>query len=940
MFTLDSFNNFVGKLRISSAKKIDLISKRCSFTHVSQLTEHLESLNVEYDPRLIAILEHSNFDIEEMMVTRRRRKLDESTDDEGGVDEESEEKSEEEEEGETKFRRRKKGKKRGWNHEMNLEEAEDEEEDESPDNSDYFSPSSPPPESSAKPSRKKKRKDSVTNSLMKATDEAKKLHDLQLSEVSGVNSALSFRLKKVKNKKPKKHPALNRNVFRNIFEPIPGKTGNFRCLVCTLPGVNWEKFAIVTGASCKQGLSVASNNLERHAGYHVGHFFTPEFLARLDNSVLLKPVVENELKVFCLRLKEKIEKYDKAKQVRLDVWLKKKEDTDELSMLPSSSAPPRRRWFGRAQLYGVRRLTETSGRMEAYIKWMVLVDRIMSNTSLRCATGQRALPICLVIAAASQTSLTPNSHGACSANGLVQGDDDLVQYAVDLVPTEHELHHMLLPGLKFYILKSLCHRLQQVDVFNITSDGWTAEHQAGKPHYSSIVLHYISQDWNLHVVPLGAFHMRAASMSSETIKRFLMESMGSEILPSDATLNCITSDSASSQARANEEMLGADADHVVFCFQHTLRLAMKTAVEFVPQVAGQHALCVKIAGIFSRNSEMADFLKKLQRSRSVGISEGDEGKPLALPQWRKFRSAVCTRFDTYIESMAAVHENYSLLEEMGNSRFFDGFDVNIEQLNEVLIAGALEPLKALGEFLDKIGNEQVIVISLIPQLIGIFWRATAAFFTEPEEIVGTAAHSIMLFKEKLRREIRERFVLPYLTRPGPVLFASMLDPRVGRGRLASLIQELLPENDPDAINISNVLDRCETRLAEHALALAGGGTSISLELTSALLKIELVRVNEACLPMDADILQWWRSSSQTSSSPLILKLVRGYLSCPAASTSSERLFSAAGLICRPLRARLSPDTVEDLLVIYKNIDLVSLMTPNQFYLMLQDPSLQ
>lgn len=106
MFTLDSFNNFVGKLRISSAKKIDLISKRCSFTHVSQLTEHLESLNVEYDPRLIAILEHSNFDIEEMMVTRRRRKLDESTDDEGGVDEESEEKSEEEEEGETKFRRR------------------------------------------------------------------------------------------------------------------------------------------------------------------------------------------------------------------------------------------------------------------------------------------------------------------------------------------------------------------------------------------------------------------------------------------------------------------------------------------------------------------------------------------------------------------------------------------------------------------------------------------------------------------------------------------------------------------------------------------------------------------------------------------------------------------------------------------------------------------
>jgi hypothetical protein len=105
---------------------------------------------------------------------------------------------------------------------------------------------------------------------------------------------------------------------------------------------------------------------------------------------------------------------------------------------------------------------------------------------------------------------------------------------------------------------------------------------------------------------------------------------------------------------------------------------------------------------------------------------------------------------------------------------------------------------------------------------------------------------------------------------------------------------------------------------------------LSDENLKLLLQIVLNTVKDADLPKHADPLVWWRTVGSQSVSPLICRVVRAYLAAPASSTSSERVFSAAGLICTKRRASMTPESIEDQLLIYKNIHLVQTVDLNEF----------
>jgi zinc finger BED domain-containing protein 4 len=55
--------------------------------------------------------------------------------------------------------------------------------------------------------------------------------------------------------------------------------------------------------------------------------------------------------------------------------------------------------------------------------------------------------------------------------------------------------------------------------------------------------------------------------------------------------------------------------------------------------------------------------------------------------------------------------------------------------------------------------------------------------------------------------------------------------------------------------------------------------------------------------------------------PLLSKLSNKYLSAPATSAESERLFSTAGLIVSDLRKRLLPQNLENLLFLHHNLKI-------------------
>lgn len=75
---------------------------------------------------------------------------------------------------------------------------------------------------------------------------------------------------------------------------------------------------------------------------------------------------------------------------------------------------------------------------------------------------------------------------------------------------------------------------------------------------------------------------------------------------------------------------------------------------------------------------------------------------------------------------------------------------------------------------------------------------------------------------------------------------------------------------------------------------------------------------EAHIPMTSDPLVWWRDNQWHY--PLLSNLARRRLCIPATSVPSERVFSTAGDIITAQRAALSPDNLDMLIFLKKNID--------------------
>ncbi len=73
------------------------------------------------------------------------------------------------------------------------------------------------------------------------------------------------------------------------------------------------------------------------------------------------------------------------------------------------------------------------------------------------------------------------------------------------------------------------------------------------------------------------------------------------------------------------------------------------------------------------------------------------------------------------------------------------------------------------------------------------------------------------------------------------------------------------------------------------------------------------------ITVDGDPLTWWKSNE--CKYPHIAKMARCYLAVPGSSVPSERVFSTTGDIVTAKRSTLSPDNVDILVFLKKNLKL-------------------
>lgn len=82
-------------------------------------------------------------------------------------------------------------------------------------------------------------------------------------------------------------------------------------------------------------------------------------------------------------------------------------------------------------------------------------------------------------------------------------------------------------------------------------------------------------------------------------------------------------------------------------------------------------------------------------------------------------------------------------------------------------------------------------------------------------------------------------------------------------------------------------------------------------------KDEILKYREKdSLGLSGDLLQWWKKQVDL---PLLSALAKSYLSIPATSVPSERVFSTAGDIVTAQRSLLHPDHVDQLIFLKKNL---------------------
>ena len=77
-------------------------------------------------------------------------------------------------------------------------------------------------------------------------------------------------------------------------------------------------------------------------------------------------------------------------------------------------------------------------------------------------------------------------------------------------------------------------------------------------------------------------------------------------------------------------------------------------------------------------------------------------------------------------------------------------------------------------------------------------------------------------------------------------------------------------------------------------------------------------INSPCVRDETgDILSWWKQHE--TDFPNLAELAKKYLNIPASSASSERNFSAAGLVISERRTRLSTENVDSILFLHDNL---------------------
>ena len=524
-----------------------------------------------------------------------------------------------------------------------------------------------------------------------------------------------------------------------------------------------------------------------------------------------------------------------------------------------------------------------------------------------------------------------------------------------MIPSRRYFSNVLLP--KTYN-KMKAHMSAQLDeahapYVSFTSDIWTSQHSIES--FISLSAHWVDEEFKRCSGVLSAQHF-PGSHTGENIDH-MVDKMMREWEISEERQHILVRDGASNM------VLGLRLAHIasVHCFLHILDLVVKDSVFSQRTIIDLCAKLRRIVTHFNHSSLARNELKNLQAEQGIKL-------PLFPVQ------DVSTRWNsTYLMLERALTLKRPLQIYTANH------DVPILSSNEwSLCEKILRILQPFFEITKQVSSEKSTLGDVIPHVV-----ALDRYLSKPGHDSG-----VQTTKTELRNALRQRLLscLPNklnVREDKNYVLTTVVDPRykfkfldnketAKKWLLEAMQTEVMPvntntrETDQDAQTeedtglpgnspneeetavrqhtdtnkpkslkeeihfdflkcyeeVSGDEERSESDRTEDTRTRRkkpkSNGPSLS-ELASEVDRYGITPTLERC----KDPLSFWRE--EKSVYPTIAKVARRYLSCPASSVYSERLFSEAGNVFEEHRARLLPRNGEQLLFLHHNLPRFSLM---------------
>ena len=406
--------------------------------------------------------------------------------------------------------------------------------------------------------------------------------------------------------------------------------------------------------------------------------------------------------------------------------------------------------------------------------------------------------------------------------------------------------------------------------------------------------------------------------TGENLEKELKRVVAEWELESDRVSACVH-DNKANIVKANQ----ACEWESVCCFAHTLQLAIQDGFKAVPILERVVGASSKLVAHFHHSTIATQALRAKQKQMFPDREH-------ALIQCCKTRwNSIYNMFARLLEqrwAITAVLSDRSVTKP-GDARNLELRDDYWRMMEEI------EPvLKALEVATTASCAEEVVSLSdVYPVVCGLM--------KEHLQATSRSDGRIRTFVNTVRDSLAKRF-LPFdiETASTPAVVAAVLDPQHKKLRFLSpevrvaakahMVEIFEAEKDkararPDEEEEERQgedrePDAKKGKKTENSAMAFLFGASYCAEEDEEDTESELEQyLSDPAIPLQTDPLVWWRAHELQY--PIMSRLARKFLSIPATSVSSKRLFSAAGQVVSKLRSRLLPDNVNTLIFLNKNL---------------------